>query len=169
LCARRVAQARACAGVTDCTTRPARRHGTKAARAEQVRGKRTDEGENVNDTPNHDDTDAARAPACRSSAHTARLVVAVASVVGGVTVAQRRRGRSVDRPCGPRDGLMSREDRTMVLHSRPISKAANAAMAAAAAAAPQAQKTVAAKSVTAPRILQSAHSPAQLCFFFKRG
>lgn len=57
----------------------------------------------------------------------------------------------------------------MVLHSRPISKAASAAMAAATAAAPQAQKTVAANSVTPPRILQSAHSPAQLCFFFKRG
>jgi hypothetical protein len=57
----------------------------------------------------------------------------------------------------------------MVLHSRPISRAANAAMAAATAAAPQAQKTAAVKSVTAPRILQSAHSPAQLCFFFKRG
>ena len=57
----------------------------------------------------------------------------------------------------------------MVLHSRPISKAANAATAAASAAAPQAQRTGSAKSITAPRILQSAHSPAQLCFFFKRG
>jgi hypothetical protein len=58
----------------------------------------------------------------------------------------------------------------MVLHSRSISKAATAAMAAAAASAPQAQRMVAgAKSVTPPRILQSAHSPAQLCFFFKRG
>jgi hypothetical protein len=62
----------------------------------------------------------------------------------------------------------------MVLHSRPISKAAvaaHAAMAAATSAAmpPQAQTAVAAKSITAPRILQSAHSPAQLCFFFKRG
>jgi hypothetical protein len=42
-------------------------------------------------------------------------------------------------------------------------------MAAASAAAPQPQKSAAAKSITAPRILQSAHSPAQLCFFFKRG
>ncbi len=57
----------------------------------------------------------------------------------------------------------------MVLHSRPISKAASAAMAAASAAAPQSRKAGAAKSITAPRILQSAHSPAQLCFFFKRG
>ena len=60
----------------------------------------------------------------------------------------------------------------MVLHSRSISKAAHAAQAAMAAtpvAAPQAQKSVAANSVTPPRILQSAHSPAQLCFFFKRG
>lgn len=61
----------------------------------------------------------------------------------------------------------------MVLHSRPISKAANAAAAAmasmAASAPPSAQKPAAAKSVTPPRILQSAHSPAQLCFFFKRG
>ena len=57
----------------------------------------------------------------------------------------------------------------MVLHSRPISKAANAALAAASAAAPQVQRTGSAKSITAPRILQSAHSPAQLCFFFKRG
>jgi hypothetical protein len=63
------------------------------------------------------------------------------------------------------------EDNTMVLHSRPISKAGIAAAqaAATAAAAPQATKAAAAKSVTAPRILQSAHSPAQLCFFFKRG
>jgi hypothetical protein len=55
----------------------------------------------------------------------------------------------------------------MVLQSRSISKAANAALAA--SVAPTAQKTVAAKSITPPRILQSAHSPAQLCFFFKRG
>jgi len=55
----------------------------------------------------------------------------------------------------------------MVLHSRPIAKSAAAAMAAANAAA--AQKPAAAKSVTPPRVLQSAHSPAQLCFFFKRG
>jgi hypothetical protein len=123
---------------------------------------------NVNDTSTHDDTVAARTSACRGGAHTARLIVAVAPVVVGVAVAQRRRGRSVDRPCSARDGL-SREDNIMVLHSRPISKAANAAMAAASAAAPQAQKTEPAKSVTAPRILQSAHSPAQLCFFFKRG
>lgn len=57
----------------------------------------------------------------------------------------------------------------MVLQSRSISKAATAAMAAGTAAASPAQKVAAAKSVTAPRILQSAHSPAQLCFFFKRG
>lgn len=57
----------------------------------------------------------------------------------------------------------------MVLHSRPIGKTASAAMAASMAGAPQAQKPAAAKSITAPRILQSAHSPAQLCFFFKRG
>ncbi len=57
----------------------------------------------------------------------------------------------------------------MVLQSRPISKAANAAAAAMATTASTAQKPAAAKSVTPPRILQSAHSPAQLCFFFKRG
>jgi hypothetical protein len=65
----------------------------------------------------------------------------------------------------------------MVLHSRSISKAANAALASAAASAASAasatmgpaQRTAPAKSVTPPRILQSAHSPAQLCFFFKRG
>jgi hypothetical protein len=57
----------------------------------------------------------------------------------------------------------------MVLHSRPISKSAAAAMAASAAPAANAQKPAAAKSVTPPRVLQSAHSPAQLCFFFKRG
>ncbi len=83
-------------------------------------------------------------------------------------VAQLRRGQPVDRPRGPRGGL-SEENKVMVLQSRPISKAAGAAMAAVAAAAPQAQKAAAVKSVTAPRILQSAHSPAQLCFFFKRG
>jgi hypothetical protein len=55
----------------------------------------------------------------------------------------------------------------MVLRSRPIGKAAHATQAATAAA--PAQKPAAAKSVTPPRILQSAHSPAQLCFFFKRG
>jgi hypothetical protein len=58
----------------------------------------------------------------------------------------------------------------MVLQSRPIAKSADAAMAVAAAAASAgAQKPAAAKSVTPPRVLQSAHSPAQLCFFFKRG
>ncbi len=58
----------------------------------------------------------------------------------------------------------------MVLQSRPIGKTAAAAMAvAAAAAAAGTQKPTAAKSVTPPRVLQSAHSPAQLCFFFKRG
>ena len=59
----------------------------------------------------------------------------------------------------------------MVLHSRPIAKSAAAAMALAAAAAASAgaQKPSAAKSVTPARVLQSAHSPAQLCFFFKRG
>lgn len=61
----------------------------------------------------------------------------------------------------------------MVLHSRPIGKSAAAAMAAAAAASANTsantQKPAAAKSVTPPRVLQSAHSPAQLCFFFKRG
>ena len=57
----------------------------------------------------------------------------------------------------------------MVLHSRPITKTATAAMAMAAAAASAAQKPASANSVTPPRVLQSAHSPAQLCFFFKRG
>jgi hypothetical protein len=58
----------------------------------------------------------------------------------------------------------------MLLQSRFISKAANAALAAAPAAPrAQPQKTGVAKSITAPRILQSAHSPAQLCFVFKRG
>lgn len=57
----------------------------------------------------------------------------------------------------------------MVLHSRLIGKAATAAAAAMAASMPPAQKPAPAKSVTPPRILQSAHSPAQLCFFFKRG
>ncbi len=52
----------------------------------------------------------------------------------------------------------------MVLHSRPIARSA-----AAAAAPASTQKPAAAKSVTPPRVLQSAHSPAQLCFFFKRG
>jgi hypothetical protein len=54
----------------------------------------------------------------------------------------------------------------MVLQSRPISGSAAAAMAAASA---NTTKPAAAKSVTPPRVLQSAHSPAQLCFFFKRG
>jgi hypothetical protein len=54
----------------------------------------------------------------------------------------------------------------MVLQSRPIAKSAAAAMAAAAAGA---QKPASANSVTPARVLQSAHSPAQLCFFFKRG
>jgi hypothetical protein len=58
------------------------------------------------------------------------------------------------------------EEHIMVLQSRPIAKSAAAAMAAAAAGT---QKPTAAKSVTPPRVLQSAHSPAQLCFFFKRG
>lgn len=59
----------------------------------------------------------------------------------------------------------------MVLQSRPIAKSAAAALAVAAAAAASAntQKPAAAKSVTPARVLQSAHSPAQLCFFFKRG
>jgi hypothetical protein len=59
----------------------------------------------------------------------------------------------------------------MVLQSRPIARSAAAAMAAttAAAASANTQKRTAAKSVTPPRVLQSAHSPAQLCFFFKRG
>jgi hypothetical protein len=57
----------------------------------------------------------------------------------------------------------------MVLHSRPIAKSVAAAMAVAAAASANTQKPTAAKSVTPPRVLQSAHSPAQLCFFFKRG
>jgi hypothetical protein len=42
-------------------------------------------------------------------------------------------------------------------------------MSAAATAAAVVQRTPAAKSVTPPRVLQSAHSPAQLCLFFKRG
>jgi uncharacterized protein YcfJ len=68
-------------------------------------------------------------------------------------------------------GRLIAEEHTMVLHSRPIAKSAAAAMAVAAAAAASAntQKPTAAKSVTTPRVLQSAHSPAQLCFFFKRG
>jgi type IV secretory pathway VirB2 component (pilin) len=57
----------------------------------------------------------------------------------------------------------------MVLQSRPIAKSAAAAMAMAAAASANTTKPAAAKSVTPPRVLQSAHSPAQLCFFFKRG
>jgi hypothetical protein len=57
----------------------------------------------------------------------------------------------------------------MVLQSRPIAKSAAAAMAVAAAAAAGAQKPASANSVTPARVLQSAHSPAQLCFFFKRG
>jgi hypothetical protein len=59
----------------------------------------------------------------------------------------------------------------MILHSRPVGKVAAAAMnmSAAATAAAVAQRTPAANSVTPPRVLQSAHSPAQLCFFFKRG
>jgi hypothetical protein len=53
----------------------------------------------------------------------------------------------------------------MVLHSRPIAKSA-AAMAAQTQAAPQ---RPVAKASTPPRVLQSGHAPAQLCFFFKRG
>jgi hypothetical protein len=68
-------------------------------------------------------------------------------------------------------GWLIAEEHTMVLQSRPIAKSALAAMAVATAAAASAntQKPTAAKSVTPPRVLQSAHSPAQLCFFFKRG
>lgn len=54
----------------------------------------------------------------------------------------------------------------MVLHSRPIAKSAAAAAAAQAQAAPQ---RPVAKGHTPPRVLQSGHAPAQLCFFFKRG
>jgi hypothetical protein len=56
----------------------------------------------------------------------------------------------------------------MVLHSRPITKSAAAAMASAQATAsrPAAATT---KVSTPPRVLQSGHAPAQLCFFFKRG
>jgi hypothetical protein len=57
----------------------------------------------------------------------------------------------------------------MILQSRPISKAAIAARVDASDTTPRPQKSLPAKSITAPRILQSAHSPAQLCFFFKRG
>ena len=54
----------------------------------------------------------------------------------------------------------------MVLHSRPIAKSALAALAASPAAP---TRPVAAKTTTPPRVLQSGHAPAQLCFFFKRG
>lgn len=56
----------------------------------------------------------------------------------------------------------------MVLHSRPINKTAMAAMATGNAAAPS-SRPAAAKASTPPRVLQSGHAPAQLCFFFKRG
>jgi hypothetical protein len=78
----------------------------------------------------------------------------------------------MDRPRGASAGCrLIAEEHIMVLQSRPIAKSAAAAMAVAAAAAASAhtQKPAAAKSVTPARVLQSAHSPAQLCFFFKRG
>jgi hypothetical protein len=70
----------------------------------------------------------------------------------------------MDRPRGASAGCwLIAKEHTMVLHSRPIAKSAAAAVSAGT------QKPAAAKSVTLPRVLQSAHSPAQLCFFFKRG
>jgi hypothetical protein len=51
----------------------------------------------------------------------------------------------------------------MVLQSRSIAKSAAAAMPAEAA-----QRHAAARSATPPRVLHSAHTPAQLCFVFKR-
>lgn len=57
----------------------------------------------------------------------------------------------------------------MVLHSRPIAKSAAAAMAAASSHAASSRPAAAPKAATPPRVLQSGHAPAQLCFFFKRG
>jgi hypothetical protein len=54
----------------------------------------------------------------------------------------------------------------MVLHSRPIAKSAAAAMAA---SQPASRPVATPKAATPPRVLQSGHAPAQLCFFFKRG
>ena len=54
----------------------------------------------------------------------------------------------------------------MVLHSRPIAKSAAAALAA---TGNTPARPAAAKATTPPRVLQSGHAPAQLCFFFKRG
>jgi hypothetical protein len=54
----------------------------------------------------------------------------------------------------------------MVLHSRPITKSAAAAMAS---PQPTSRPAATTKASTPPRVLQSGHAPAQLCFFFKRG
>jgi hypothetical protein len=54
----------------------------------------------------------------------------------------------------------------MVLHARPITKSAAAAMAAQTA---PSRPAAAPKTTTPPRVLQSGHAPAQPCFFFKRG
>ena len=54
----------------------------------------------------------------------------------------------------------------MVLHSRPISKSAAAAMAT---QGNTSRPVATPKASTPPRVLQSGHAPAQLCFFFKRG
>jgi hypothetical protein len=54
----------------------------------------------------------------------------------------------------------------MVLHSRPITKTAAAAMAG---SPPASRPAATARTPTPPRVLQSGHAPAQLCFFFKRG
>jgi hypothetical protein len=112
----------------------------------------------------------AATPSRRGRAHAAGIVVAVASFHGLGALAFRRRSVAMDRPRGARAGgrLRDEEHINMVLQSRPIAKSAAAAMAMAAASA-NTTKPAAAKSVTPPRVLQSAHSPAQLCFFFKRG
>jgi hypothetical protein len=56
----------------------------------------------------------------------------------------------------------------MVLHSRPITKSAAAAMAPVAAS-PGVARPAAAAPRTKPQVLQSGNAPAQLCFFFRRG
>jgi hypothetical protein len=112
----------------------------------------------------------AATPSRRGRAHAAGIVVAVASFHGLGALAFRRRSVAMDRPRGACAGgrLRDEEHINMVLQSRTIAKSAAAAMAMAAASA-NTTKPAAAKSVTPPRVLQSAHSPAQLCFFFKRG
>jgi hypothetical protein len=112
----------------------------------------------------------AATPSRCGRAHAAGIVVAVASFHWLGALAVWRRSVAMDRPRGARAGGRLRdEEHNMVLQSRPIAKSAAAAMAMAAAASANTTKPAAAKSVTPPRVLQSAHSPAQLCFFFKRG